>query len=151
MKKLFVLIMLLSLELCPAQAQRIYFKDGAWQSFMNQRSAFELVCYGLYSNGVEKNRFYPNGTNANERIALVPNRFFHVNTLDGDFVYTAKIDGEYLYLSNRTRTDVKSEPQTGSSWIKLIWCENGNNGMTLFTVDSFGIYRYFRYIGTLDK
>ena len=153
MKKFIFIFAMMWIGLMPLDAQRIYFADGPWKSFMGQRCAFELVAFGAYSNGVEINRVYPQGTNAHEGMVLVANQYYHVNTLDGDFVYDAKADGQYLRLSNKSRKNangINVVDYQHSSWIKLIWCENGSNGMMLFTVDSYGTYRYFRYIGEVD-
>jgi len=153
MKKfLFVLLMLCG-TLLSASAQRIYSSDGAWTSFMKQQCVFRLVAYGAYSNGVETNRYYPQGKNADEGIVLSLGECYHLNTLDGDFVYGVKIDGEYLRIFNKRRkvgNNITTFDSQFSSWIKLIWCENRDNGMMLFTVDSYGTYRYFQYIGTFD-
>ncbi|MBR6018310.1 MAG: hypothetical protein IK073_06785 [Paludibacteraceae bacterium] len=150
MKRLVFLFSVMCAIAISASAQRLTGSADAWLKFQREQCVFRLTAYGLYEDGIEKNRIVPQGKNANEGIGFDnADHFYQLNTLDGSFIYDCRINGQYLYLTNQKRVlngqQVGFDPQY-YNWIKLLWYENHNGKFILFTVDSMNTYRYFEYV-----
>ena len=146
MKKILIFILLICGNILMS-GQRTEGSENIWLSFQRNRCVFELMYFGGYKEGVEQNRFYPQNVNKNECLALIDNSFYHLGTLDGDFVYEPDIQGSTIYLSNKRRvvgSNVVSVDTNYSGWIKLVWKENREGKVIIYTIDKFGTYRYFQ-------
>lgn len=146
MRKLFVLVFAATLAI-GAMAQRRNATAEDWHYFQQKGCTLKLERYGLYQNGTEQNKIYPQGKNLNEYCILRTSTMLHKNTLDGDYMYDFKIDGQYLRLSTRVylkeEGGVKGFDPDYDNWIRLVWVEQKGDKTILFTYDKYGTYRYF--------
>ena len=130
-----------------ASAQRKNATAEDWSYFQQKGCTLKLEYYGLYKDGVEQNKIYPQGKNQGEYCVLKGNTIFHKNTLDGDFFYDFRIDGQYLYLSNKVvlkkEGGIKGFDPDYDNWLRLVWVERQGGKITLFTYDKYNTYRYF--------
>ena len=147
-KLLFILLLALGASMV-LNAKKIEGSEKIWRSLQRDQCVLNLMSFGGYENGVELNRFFPQEKNNNECCALIDNSFYHLGTLDGDFLYDADIQGQYIHISNKRKVLGDNEVSVDSKysgWIKLVWLEKSDGKTIIYTIDSLGTYRYFQCV-----
>ena len=151
MKKLFLFFPFL-LTTLGVNGQRTEDCNKMWSEIINDGYYLSLQSYGLLSNGVEVNKLVPSEITQNkgEHIWFDDKNFYWMATADGNYIFEYKIDGQYLYYSNKQSIDregrVKEYQPDFSSWLKIDKYErlNGNKFLKyIFTTSKEGTYRYF--------
>lgn len=107
-----------------------------------------LVQYGAYKDGKMLNVYTPKGTDKGECYVYQPdkNYLFHLNTLDGDFMYIANTSADNLQLNMSMKMGKDGAKHDYDGWIKILYLGNardasGDMHIYLFTVDNLGTYR----------
>lgn len=127
-------------------AQTFDFDNELLCILMEHKAILKLESYGLYKNGKEINKYYPK---TEETLWFGNGKVSHLGTMDGHFIYDAKIEGVYLYLTNqekKTDSGWKVVDRNYFSWIKFVRGEIKGNDYIVFTISKEGIYRYYKHI-----
>lgn len=152
MKRIAIFVVLLVLQVS-ASAQVIDRDcDQMWNEILSNGYYLSLQSYGLYKDGKEVNRFQPSKKtkNENEYMWLTDDNLCWACSSEGNLIYDYKIEGPYLYFSNKRILDKKNRVAKRfpdySSWIKIEYCElvGGTSIIrSIFTTSKEGTYRYF--------
>jgi len=151
MNRIAIFVMLFVLQVS-AYAQVIDRNcDQMWNEIVSNGYYLSLQSYGLYQNGKEVNRFQPSKktNNEDECMWLTDDYLCWASSVEGNLMFDYKIEGPYLYYSNKRVLDKKDRVAQRfpdySSWIKIEYCELVSGTAIIkyiFTTSKEGTYRY---------